>query len=92
MVSKYISIRVLKSAQITITELRARPGEYLLAVTRARQSFVITKHGKPVAKLGPINDDITIESDGTILGELPLTHRLVAGSDGLLSLRERTHP
>jgi prevent-host-death family protein len=58
---------------ITISELRAEPGEFLRAVQRGGQSFLITKNGVPVAKLGPVDDTTVIESDGRIRGELPLT-------------------
>jgi prevent-host-death family protein len=58
---------------ITVSNLRAEPGEYLRAVDRNHQSFLITKSGKPVAKLVPVDDTTVIERDGTIRGELPLT-------------------
>lgn len=58
---------------ITISEFRAEPGEYLRAVEQGGQSFVITKSGKPVAKLGPVDETTVIESNGRIRGELPLT-------------------
>jgi prevent-host-death family protein len=61
---------------ITMTELRSQPGEYLIDIRRDRKSFLITRAGKPAAKLGPVDDDRTIiERDGTIRGELPLTFR-----------------
>lgn len=62
---------------ITMTELRASPGERIIDVIRDRASFTITKGGKPVAKLVPIDDDTTIiDSDGRIRGELPLSARV----------------
>lgn len=39
-----------KSGTITVTELRSQPGEYLSAVSRCGESFLITKSGRPVAK------------------------------------------
>lgn len=60
---------------ITMTEFRAEPGEYVRATQRHGRSFLITKAGKPVARLLPPNDSTTIERDGTIRGELPLTFR-----------------
>jgi prevent-host-death family protein len=57
-----------------MTELRTEPGERLRDVHRGRASFVITKAGKPIAKLVPIDDDRTIIlPDGRILGEPPLS-------------------
>ena len=36
---------------ITMTELRASPGEHIIDVIRDRASFTITKGGKPVAMI-----------------------------------------
>ena len=48
-----------------------------MTVIRDRASFTITKGGKPVAKLVPIDDDTTIiDSDGRIRGEPPLSARV----------------
>jgi prevent-host-death family protein len=59
---------------ITMTEFRKEPGEYVRDVARNRRSFLITKAGKPVAKLVPVDDVLVIESDGSIpSGEVPLT-------------------
>lgn len=60
---------------ITMTELRAEPGERLIDIRRDRTTFLITKAGKPAAILGPVDDTTIIERDGTIKGELPLTFR-----------------
>lgn len=60
---------------ISMTEFRASPGERILDVVRDGNSFLLTKAGKPVAKLVPADDTIVIESDGTIRGETPLTFR-----------------
>ncbi len=63
---------------ITTMEFRKSPGEFFYEVRKRRQSFLITYMGKPCAKLVPIDDSIIIQSDGTILGEKPVT----MGADG----------
>jgi prevent-host-death family protein len=63
--------------KLTMTEFRKSPGERIIDVIRDRQHFLITKAGKPVAKLVPVDDDVTIvESDGRVKGEAPLTLRM----------------
>lgn len=65
---------------ITMSQFRKQPGEYLLDVIRDRRSFLLTKAGKAVAKLVPVEDDVTIiERDGTIRGETPLSAGLREG-------------
>jgi len=64
---------------ITLTEFRAEPGERIRDVQRGGASFLLTKAGKPAAKLVPVGDLTLIESDGTIRGELPLTMRAPLG-------------
>jgi len=64
---------------ITMTEFRAEPGERITDIVRDRRSFLITKAGKPVAKLVPVDDTTVVERDGTIRGERPLTMRLDLG-------------
>ena len=54
---------------ITMTQFREEPGEIIRAVWKHGRVFIITKDGKPVAKLVPIDETITIESDGTIYGD-----------------------
>jgi len=68
-----------KSGTITVTELRSQPGEYLSAVSRCGESFLITKSGRPAAKLVPVGDKTIVERDGTIRGPLPLTFRQQLG-------------
>lgn len=60
---------------ISMTELRSEPGERVIDIIRDRESFLLTKAGKPVARLLPVDDDIVIESDGRIKGEVPMTFR-----------------
>jgi prevent-host-death family protein len=57
----------------TITDLRSEPGEYLRAVSRHGRSFTITKVGKPVARLVPVDDSTVIHPDGRVQGPVPLT-------------------
>ncbi len=63
----------LHSGTIRLTEFRAQIGEYVRACEVVQQSFVITRKGKPVARLVPIDDGSTIHGDGTVTGEMPLT-------------------
>lgn len=60
---------------ISMTELRSAPGERLIDIRRDRASFLLTKDGKPAARLLPVDDGTIIERDGRIRGELPLTFR-----------------
>ncbi len=62
---------------LTMSEFRREPGERILDVYRDGQSFLLTKAGKPVAQLLPV--DTIIEADGTIRGERPLTMGLNLG-------------
>lgn len=41
---------------ITMSELRAEPGEVIRAVQRNGESFSVTKNGQPVARIIPIED------------------------------------
>jgi len=61
---------------ITMTDLRSEPGERLRDVQREGMSFLITKSGKPAALLVPVDDVTTIERDGTIRGEPPLSAKV----------------
>jgi prevent-host-death family protein len=40
---------------LTLTLFRSQPGEYLRAVAREGKRFVLTKSGKPVALLVPVD-------------------------------------
>jgi prevent-host-death family protein len=66
---------------ITMTALRSEPGERIRDVQRGGHSFLITKAGKPAAKLVPIDDITVVEPDGTIRGEPPLTMRRSLGDN-----------
>lgn len=61
--------------QITMMEFRASPGEFLDEVRRRGKSFVITKGGKPAARLVPMDDVIRIDGEGDVVGERPFTFR-----------------
>lgn len=65
---------------ITMTEWRNEPGERITDIRREGASFLITKGGKPVARLMPIDDVTVIECDGKIRGETPLTLRRALGA------------
>jgi len=62
---------------LTMSEFRREPGERIRDVYRGGRSFLITKAGKPVAHLVPV--DTVIEADGTIRGERPVTLGLNLG-------------
>jgi prevent-host-death family protein len=62
---------------ITLSEFRREPGEVVREVQRHGQSFLLTKSGKPAARLVPTDEDTTIESDGTIRGPMPITLRTI---------------
>ena len=64
---------------LTLSEFRSEPGERIRDVQRGRQSFLLTKAGKPAARLVPVDDMIVIERDGTIRGEPPLTLKTPMG-------------
>jgi prevent-host-death family protein len=64
---------------ITMTDFRSEPGERIRDVQREGRSFLVTKAGKPAAKLVPVSDVIIIEPDGTIRGEHPVTMKLALG-------------
>ena len=62
-----------KSGTITVTQLRKQPGEYLNAVSRSGEAFLITSSGKPVARLVPVDESSVILPDGSCRGPYPLT-------------------
>jgi len=73
-----------QEAQITMMELRSNPGE---VIERVRHGLKVTimKSGKPVAMLVPIpyvSESIVIHPNGTIEGEIPLTHGRNLGNGG----------
>lgn len=41
---------------ITMTQFRAQPGDFIWEVYKLRHSFLLTKQGKPVARLMPTED------------------------------------
>ena len=65
---------------ITMTEWRSEPGERITDIRRDGASFLITKGGKPVARLLPVDDVTVIGRDGKIRGATPLTMRRDLGS------------
>jgi len=61
--------------EITIMTFRKSPGEFIHEVSRHGKTFIITKQGKAVARLCPMDDMNVINSDGEIIGEKPVTFR-----------------
>lgn len=63
---------------ITIQEFRKEPGEYFRAVQKHGRSFLLTKAGKPFAKLVPVDETIVVYADGSVFGELESRRARVA--------------
>ena len=66
---------------ITLTEFRSEPGERIRDVQKEGRSFLLTKAGKPAAKLVPVDDVTIVEPDGTVRGEMPVTFRTPLGDN-----------
>ena len=66
----------LAAQRITMMEFRAGPGEFIHQVAQHRQHFIITRNGKPMAQLIPVDAGVTtITKTGEIIGEITLTFR-----------------
>jgi len=58
---------------ITMMQLRKEPGEYIdHLVGRHNETVIITKNGKPIAQLCPL-ESTTIDSKGRCHGPYPIT-------------------
>lgn len=66
---------------ITMTQLRAAPGEYAFRVRMDGESFLVTYQGKPCFKMVPVDETTIILSDGKIKGPKPLTLGLKLGGE-----------
>ena len=66
---------------ITMTQLRAAPGEYAFRVRKDGASFLVTYQGKPCFKMVPIEDETVVRRDGTFTGPKPLTMGLDLGGE-----------
>jgi antitoxin (DNA-binding transcriptional repressor) of toxin-antitoxin stability system len=58
---------------VTIQFLRCNMGKMFHEISERKISYLLTKAGKPVAKLVPLDDTIEIMPDGEIRGERPMT-------------------
>lgn len=67
---------------ITMEEFRREPGEYRRAVQREGSSFLVTYQGKPAMQLIPVSESTVVLSDGTFVGERPVTFGLDLGEGG----------
>jgi prevent-host-death family protein len=56
-----------------------RAGERIRDVQKEGRSFLLTKAGKPAAKLVPVDDVTIVMPDGTVRGALPITFRTPLG-------------
>ena len=54
---------------ITMTEFRSEPGERVRDVSRHGASFLVTKGGKPVARLVPVSESVEVMPDGSVRGD-----------------------
>lgn len=57
---------------LTLTEFRSEPGERVREVAREGASFLLTKSGRPVARLVPADDVTVIDAQGRVHGAAPL--------------------
>lgn len=55
-------------------QLRAEPGEYFHLVYKHGETIIITKAGRKIAQICPI-DFTKIDEKGKVHGELPLTYK-----------------
>ena len=60
-------------------EFRKGPGEYMRDVSRNGLSFLLTRNGKPVAKLIPVDDMLILGRDNETDARIPLTKGLNLG-------------
>lgn len=65
----------------TATELRARCGSILDAVAREREAVVITKRGRPVARIVPIEGTAERSLFGFARGSVAITGDILAPVD-----------
>jgi len=66
---------------ITMTQLRAAPGEYAHLVYKHGESFLVTSQGRPVFRMVPTEEATIIRSDGSFVGPKPLTFRENLGGE-----------
>lgn len=59
-----------KSRQITATELRAKCQQLIDEVVKTKKEIVITKYGKPVAKLVPYSMYGSLKGSFTYIGDI----------------------
>jgi antitoxin (DNA-binding transcriptional repressor) of toxin-antitoxin stability system len=60
---------------VTIGFLRYNMGKMFHEIRERGQSYLLTHGGKPVARLLPVDDEITINADGSFNGGIPLTYK-----------------
>ena len=60
--------------RITMMQFRAEPGEWIHQVYKHNETIIITKAGREVAQLCPLENGI-IHPNGRISGAVPLTYK-----------------
>lgn len=60
--------------EITMMQLRAEPGEYFHQVYKHGETIIITKAGRKIAQICPIENTV-IDKKGRVKGEIPLTFK-----------------
>lgn len=63
-----------KVKRITMMQLRSEPGEYFHLVYKHGETIIITKAGREIAQICPI-DTMVITSNGRSHGEMPITYK-----------------
>jgi len=68
--------------KITMMQLREQPGEVLRAVEHDGRTITVTKSGREIAKIVPLDGVTKINSDGSWSGPRPITMGRNLGTGG----------
>ncbi|NOX75501.1 MAG: type II toxin-antitoxin system prevent-host-death family antitoxin [Gammaproteobacteria bacterium] len=67
--------------KINATEFKAKCLKLVDEVARTREPIIVTKHGKPVAKVVPIEAEKPLSSFGYMAGTLKITGDIISPID-----------
>ncbi len=67
--------------KINATEFKAKCLKLVDEVARTRESIIVTKHGKPVAKVVPIEAEKPLSNFGYMAGTLKITGDIISPID-----------